>query len=250
MPRRKAWPLQRLIDWLNAHPIIGEGDITFIEEMIAARISAAESAAREKENEDRNLGSGGASWHGKFPMLRLIHALVDHDEIKSAFLMHHKLPGGHMAIEIRNTEEAHLGTVWQILADKWNDPNFLPVKGVLPDLSPDFAHPFAILYEFVHQMQVATAEKVEEKWNSINLQLKHAIENWERSDQGDGGYLIAEFDYENIDDLDDDELELGLLRNRPQGALNLHKNFFDGKSYLLYLWEMLDTHDLFHSSMQ
>jgi hypothetical protein len=112
------------MDWLNAHPFVGEDDITFIKEMIAARISAAESAVREKDNEDRTLGGGGASWHGKFPMLRLIHALIDHDEIKSAFLMRHNLPGGHMTIENRNTEEARLGTVWQMLADKWNDPIF------------------------------------------------------------------------------------------------------------------------------
>ena len=43
----------------------------------------------------------------------------------------------------------------------------------------------------------------------MNLQLKHVIANWERSGQGDGGYLSAEFDYENVDDLDDDELEFG-----------------------------------------
>jgi hypothetical protein len=43
----------------------------------------------------------------------------------------------------------------------------------------------------------------------------------------------------------------GSLKKRPQRALDLRRNFFDGKStYLLYLWEMLEEHNLFQLSMQ
>jgi hypothetical protein len=32
-------------------------------------------------------------------------------------------------------------------------------------------------------------EKAEENWNFMNLALKHCIQKWERSGQGDGGFL-------------------------------------------------------------
>ena len=48
-------------------------------------------------------------------------------------------------------------------------------------------------------MQLATAEKVEEKWNTMNLRLKRVIESWERSGQGDGGHLNMDFDEEALD---------------------------------------------------
>ena len=139
MPRPKAWILQCLTDWLTVHPLVREDDVLFVLSTVASRSAAAENAAREKEDEERALDGGGSSWHGKFPMLRLIHALVDHDEIKSAYLTRHDLPSGRMAIENRNTVEARMGTVWQMMADRWNDPNFLPVTGIFPELHSDFS---------------------------------------------------------------------------------------------------------------
>lgn len=190
-------------------------------------------------------------------MLRLIHALVDHDDIKSAYLTRHDLPSGRMAIENRNTVEARMGTVWQMMADRWNDPNFLPVTGIFPELHSDFSRPIALNHDYVSQMQVATAEKVEEKWNTMNLRLKRVIDGWEASGQGDGGHLNFDdeaFDYSDEmsfpDEVNVSEEHFGSLKNRSQAALDQRKNFVDGKTYLLYLWQMLDTHDLLRSSMQ
>ncbi len=58
--------------------------------------------------------------------------------------------------------------------------------------------------------------------------------------QGDGGFLD-----------EDDGIEFGNLRGRPQHALDSRRKFFDDKpSYLLYLWDILDEHNLVQSSMQ
>jgi len=111
-------------------------------------------------------------------------------------------------------------------------------------------------------MQSATPEKVEEKWNSMNIALKRIIQNWERSGQGFGGFIneedVCEVDEEgDSDDEDDDssnggkKASFGSLTERPPQSLELRRNFVDGRStYLLYLWDMLCEHDLFQSSMQ
>ena len=98
---------------------------------------------------------------------------------------------------------------------------------------------------------MATAEKVNDKWSGLLHRLKRQIEKWERSGQGDGGYI-------DDDAFDDDEDEtrpapskFGELSNRSQEALDSCATFFrDKESYLLYLWEVLEGNGLLVSSMQ
>jgi hypothetical protein len=143
IPRPNTWNLQCLTDWLNEHPINGEDDVSFIKNTIVARTAASENAAREKANVERMIDGEGCTLDWKVSYAQADWCSHDCDAIKSAFLMRHNLLGGCMAIENRNTIKAHLTTVWQwqMLADKWNGPNFLPVTGVIPDLHFDFAHP-------------------------------------------------------------------------------------------------------------
>ena len=186
-------------------------------------------------------------------MLRLIHAPINHVDIKRAFFRYHDLPGGRIAVENCNMVEAHMDSVWQMTADKWNDLNFLPVTAVLPELHSDFERPIPLLYKTVSHMQKATSEKVEERGQLMNLQLNRIISHWERSGHGDGEFM-NEFDHE-VEECVDGEMTkgepvFGSLKNRPQRALNQRKNFIVGKStYLLYLWGMLETHDLICFSM-
>jgi hypothetical protein len=92
-------------------------------------------------------------------------------------------------------------------------------------------------------MSQASPEKCENKFSSMMVDLKRVIANWEKSGQGDGG-------------VDDDEEDIGdgrfgSLQNRDRGALDCRCNFVKyHQSYLLYLWHMLDKHNLLVSSLQ
>lgn len=155
-----------------------------------------------------------------------------------------------------------------MVANKWNDPLFLPITSLKPDTHSDFSLPIALSYESVSKLQPASVEKVEEKWNAMILALKRGIQNWERSGQGDGGFTEEdeiggeeeEEERENnsndgtddMDDLDDSHsVQFGSLKQRPRRALDLRRNFFDGRAtYLLYLLDMLEEHGLLQSSVQ
>ena len=50
-----------------------------------------------------------------------------------------------------------------MMAEKWNDPLFLPAMAVLSDLHSDFSWPLPVLFDSVRHMQPATAEKVDER---------------------------------------------------------------------------------------
>ena len=259
-PRPSAWTVSRATEWLVANPIVAAAEVAFIRATIAHRIAVAERALLQQPTDGApasSSNSGTGNWIGKYPFLRLIHAIIDDNDIKAAYIRRLILPSGRMAVENRRTPAAIASNVWYMVAEKWNDESFSPTTSV-KDTHSDFARPISIPFDAVSNLSPATPEKVEEKWNSMNLALKRGITNWERSGQGDGGYIeeddnnTSNTDAEaNGDGNNNDEIEFGNLRGRPQRALDLRRNFFDTRnSYLLYLWDILDEHNLVQSSMQ
>jgi len=119
----------------------------------------------------------------------------------------------------------------------------------MSELHSDFGEPIVIDHDFISNLTVVTAEKVKDKWSGLIHGLKQQIEKWERSGQGDGGYI-------DNDDFGDDEDErpahkFGELSNRSHGGLDSRATFLrDKESYLLYLWEVLEGNGLLVSSMQ
>jgi hypothetical protein len=63
-------------------------------------------------------------WQGESPYLRLIHCIIDHDEIKMAFLRRHDLSSSCMEVENRNSVSKQNKTVWELVSEKWNDIDF------------------------------------------------------------------------------------------------------------------------------
>ena len=236
-PRPRAWNLPKIQEWLEENPIVNAIDIAFLKDTVASRKEGAEAARKEDAEDNARLGAG--NWNSEACM-RLIHALVDHDDLKAKFLNRLNLPAGRSSVE--NREQLRATNVWQLLAEKWNDKNFSPETVAIPALHTDFTFSDVILHADVATMTPATAEKVEDKWSSMILEMNRCIANWQKSGQGEGG----------IDDANNEEdQEFGSLENRSQHALACRQSFFrDRQIYLLYLWEMLNRHDLLGSSLQ
>ena len=236
-PRPRAWNLPKIQEWLEEHPIDAAIDIEFVKTELASRKAVAEAAKKDDDEDNARLGAG--NWNSTACM-RLIHALVDHDELKAKFLNRLNLPAGRSSVE--NREQLKATNIWQLLADKWNDKNFEPETESMPAVHSDFALSDVILYIEVAGLTPATAEKVEDKWGTMILEMNCCIANWQKSGQGECG----------IDDADNEhDREFGRLDNRNQHALASRQKFFtDRQLYLLYLWEMLHRHDLLGSALQ
>jgi hypothetical protein len=133
-----------------------------------------------------------------------------------------------------------------MLADKWNDPLFMPETEELDDLHSDFVLSQLLSFTQAENMAAATAEKCQGKLSSMIVELTRIIGNWEKSGQGDGGTLQDDTESEQEDgDHEQTTFEFGALSGRRQGALDQRRMFFkQGQSYLLYLWHMLDKHGL------
>ena len=247
-----GWDKNKLMKWLEDHPIAAADDVSFLKKEVANMARVVINAKKEKNKEKEQLldleGSATKykSWTGRAPYLRLIHTLIDHDDIKAAYIHRGDIPSGRMAVENRNTEEAKAASVWQMMADKWNDKDFSPATASQPDWHPHYGASETITFEIVSNFLPPNAEKVKERFESMMTVLKRTIPKWERSGQGEGGINGDDDEYNN----DDDKPGFGVLEGRSCFALSKIQDFFENSnSYVIYLWHMIAKHQLISSSM-
>ena len=116
------------------------------------------------------------------------------------------------------------------------------------ELHSDFGGPIVIDHDVISDLTVATAEKVKDKWSGLLHGLKRQIEKWERSGQGDGGYI----DDDAFGDDEDDETrpapKFGELSNRSQGALDSRAVFLGTRNPICFIcgrcWRVMGS--LYH----
>lgn len=273
-PRPKAWKLDKLLEWLDKHPITAKADIEYLQKMVSEKKNEVKQADLERKSSGSKNGEQRGNWIGKIPHLRIIHCLVDDDDVKRAYLHRNDIPQGRLHIDNRNSVDKRNKTVWELMADKFNDPSFNPVSEQLPHLHSDFICSEDIGHDSVKEISRATPEKCQSKLAAMILQMNRCIAKWERSGQGEGGHVDStststessgdevmadEQDQDSfftgVDDETGAETKVthyyGTLNDRSKVALDSRHCFFPyHQSYLLYLWEMLSKHDLLRSSLQ
>ena len=119
-PRPRQWNLAKIQEWLDKHPIDDAREITFLKVTVGERKQVAEQARKEVADERARLGGGNGN---STACMRLIHALIDFDDIKRLFLNRMNLPPGRSSVE--NREQLRANNVWEKMADKWNDKSFV-----------------------------------------------------------------------------------------------------------------------------
>jgi hypothetical protein len=90
------------------------------------------------------------------------------------------------------------------------------------------------------------------KFSTMMIQMKRCISKWERSGQGKGG-IIEPDGNEGEEEKEDGTapvVEFGSFANQSKVALDSQHSFFPFyQLYLLYLWHMLEKHNLLGSSL-
>ena len=97
-PCPAQWPLKKVLQWLEDHPIDDSCDREYLLKAIDERVETAKAADAQRAQEQAQFNK---KWIGPAPILRLIHTLIDHDEIKrrtSSGLMFH-LTAWHLRTE-------------------------------------------------------------------------------------------------------------------------------------------------------
>jgi hypothetical protein len=228
-----------LMEWLNTWPIRDNNCVSFLFAE-AQRVEKVLQAAIDEGRENAIAIQHGA-WTGPVPYLRLLHSIIDNNDTRLAFLKR---------CDTKTREELDAAnspnrpkSAYEIIASKWNDPDFNPVT-VVSTCHVDFATSIDLSHSTVASLVPADAIGVQNRLSSIRVSLLRIIERWEQSGQGDGGRN------------EDEEGEVnssswGRLEGRSQEALDNRENFLGGNaSWYLYFWEMTDKYQLLDSTLQ
>ena len=197
------------------------------------RCSAQEAVAERQLLSSGAVTTRGSSW--------TINCLLDFDHIRSLFLRCNAHSRTRMELDGRNAED-HPPTVWEEIAEKWNDPSFV-VETIMFNIHEDFRTTYIITHDDVAALMPATPESAKEKIMNMMVNLGRIIGRWERSGQGDGGF-------EPEDDDEDYVPQFRSFHDRTHGALASRSAFLrDRPPYLLYLWELLNENDLLQNAI-
>jgi hypothetical protein len=87
-PQPKGWNTEKIVGWLDTHPVNGGKDVDYLTRIVANRKALATQIAQQQDN----ASNGGEKfWTGKYPYLCLIHCLVDNDKTKRLYLQRNKI---------------------------------------------------------------------------------------------------------------------------------------------------------------
>ena len=278
-PRPNQWKLPKLMAYLDKNRVDVPGDVQYLTSAVTTetvvaknelnrRIQEIEAFSRPgAQDASKKPAGGGQNWVGKIPLLRLVHCLVDHQEIIQAFRNRADLPSGRIYLDNRKSDGKLPKTVYDLLSDKWNDEDYtcctIAITGPAKD---DFAVPIVIDHTQVQKFKKATAAFIKEKIADIIRDVVRIESNWKKSGEGEGSLkTVDEDDYEydedgefddgNNSDADSSTLIQSVAVNAggssSSAAIDLsEKAKYAKNSYLLYWWYMLDTNQLMKSSRQ
>lgn len=247
IPKPNGWSAPKCVEWLKDNPIKTKDDVAFLyrkaKEMKEIAANATQKAPAASANQSLD-GEPRNKWFGPLPYLRLIHCLLE-DDIKERWI-HRNDPKSIQEIDARNSN-ARAENAFELIASRWNSTDFEPTTMIAPGCHVDFSTGIDIGFQATADFARATPTKVKDKIAKMKTNLTLIIQKWERSGQGDGGRL-------NEDDDDDDgsgsdRFEWGRSSGRI-GAFDCRQSFLGpNPSYLLYFWDVLDTSDLFSTTM-
>ena len=227
---------KEMIEWLESNPV----DNSKCEEFIRSKVIdiLKKKAEMEKEREDQQQGLATVNtvkWYGPLPSLRLIHCIVDDDEIKKAFLSSFDNLT-RQELDARNSVNSAKPNVWAMISSKWNDKSYKPVSTIYQDLHDDFltSHDLSLDTE-IGKMGVLGPDKAKEKFYSLKNILLIVKSNWERSGNGDGN--VRRYCEDNDVEMDPQEI---IMENGDD-----RKNFLGSHSpAVLYLWIKAEENQL------
>jgi hypothetical protein len=126
-PSPNQWTITKWQQWLEAFPITNPSDVIFLcsEMQVWLKVTAAAVEQRRSEEQRLQNHDDGNNWYGNNPILCLIHTL-DEMEIRHAYMGRHDLSNERIIFNNMKSVEKREETVWQKMANMWNNDFFPP----------------------------------------------------------------------------------------------------------------------------
>ena len=227
MRKQLLWPnvpatktsTQKKVDWylmwLDDNPRESEDDVRFLRQAV----TEFKQTIQDMLKEDVPTNSPTQQWRGDIPWLRLIHALLDDDNIRRTYVQNLQ-PLSRAQLDNRK----NVVDVWSLVADKWNDNKYDTRTNQFPLLHPIFTEPIDLPFSAVSKMGKLKPEMAKKKFYQLKSNLIRMKTRWDRSGNGEGAIMI-----------DKDGNEFGACGDNRSDFLGNYS------PAVLYLWEKSDV---------
>ena len=218
-PQCKYWNKEKLTAWLKQNPISNLVDRQFLleeEQRLYQMLYKAE--------EEKAATSGQSPWTDNAPWIRLYCAL--YDDRTRPYLVSNNEVMNREELDARNSD-MRPKTLYEVIADRFNDKDTPYNIASLPELHPAFAEEQTIKWDCLPEP--ITAEEVKKRLADSRAKLMKVISKWEKSGNGFGQRAEGDDDFGHMTE---EQLEDGDNR----------ASFIDGigKEHLLLLWHFGD----------
>jgi hypothetical protein len=222
-PLPNQWTITKCQQWLKTFPITNPSHLIFLCSELSVWLKVIGAAVEQKRSEEQRLQNhdNGNNWYGNNPILRLIHTL-DETEIRREYMGRHDLSNKCIVTNNMKSVEKREETVWQKMANMWNNENFSPMTMALsPNLSMQFINSWVITFDSCLEYAATTPDKCANQFATMIVELHRLIGWWSLSGKGD-----EDLDKYDADDKNDD---FGNWSRCSHGARYSQANFI-GKS--------------------
>ena len=225
----------KLEKWLKENPVTEEDDVRFLKGAVSAVLASAQALQRSKSANSST--SSQLRCFGPKPFMRLVHAVLDIERNKRAFLLSFTHMDGP-ELDGRNNPETRRDNPWELASATYNSRSFNPTSTAYPNSHHALASPISLSYEStVALMGEFTPDKAQGKWNEMKTQCSVLLAKMEASGSGDGTLNEEQDDFA----MDDEDVPVG-----GEGGSALKSC----SSHLTYYIHQVDTHDVRQHAIQ
>ena len=176
-PQCKYWSKEKLLTWLKKNPV----DVLLEREWLLREERKIYNGLQAAEEEKEGVTTGNNNWGDIFPWLRLYCCLYD-DRTRPYFNSKDDVMN-RQELDARNNNERPL-TLYEFIAELFNDPDNTYTIEAKPDLHPTFAEPITVGYDLMPRD--IDADEAKKRLADARAKLMRIIANWERSGNGFG----------------------------------------------------------------
>jgi hypothetical protein len=148
IPRPKAWPHKKRIEWLEKHKINNPIDIQFLQRELQDFINQLEVEVLNASDD----------WIGDEPYIRLYHVMME-ESVKSSY-------------STRNEED-----YYKVASDLYNNQSYNPYSTAYPELHVYFRIPIHLL---ASNAPISNPTQIKDKIADVRGKLATIVTNWEQ----------------------------------------------------------------------
>ena len=222
-PSCTYWKRDKLALWLTANPVHEVEDVVYLRREESQLYKTLVNNAVGEVSSDK-----GGVWNTNDPYLRLYHCLFSEDARDALMNMNNVMT--RPELDARNSAERP-ETLYEVVANLFNDPSNVYITEQVPDLHHVFAYPITLSFD--DMPGEVTPEEVKKRFANARAQMIKIIANWEISGNGFGQREPEDADYGHMDE---ERLSAGDNRS--------HFLWDKAKEHILYFWHMADRSEL------